>query len=457
MRKYIITALLCVCQVAVAGQADEEKRLQQKYPAYRGLEEGYYHAGEAALDAWQDWKWGLRVHWGLYTLFGAGTESWVLVRPENTPEWRKNYFASYQQFNPVDFDPDEWMRVMERAGMKYFTVTTKHRERFCLWPTKTLQKGFRKTGDGKYEDVVDHYSIAETPYRRDILAQVAKAGRAHGVGVCFYYSHIDWHDWDFAWDKRNCWYSPEFTKESDPKRWAAFIQKEREQITELLTNYGPLGTLELDMGWLREARQDAYEVAKLARKLQPHVFLRNSGVGSYGDFSTPQGTIPEDPSQIRLPWQVIYPAGTGFSYKPNNQYRSKDWILESLIDVVAKGGNFQIGFGPYPKGRLPQEMIERVSYVGDCLRINGESIYATPSYFRYHEGNDLRFTRSKDKKFVYVISLKWPGQALKTSLVKAKPGSSVRMLGLKRDLKWSQDANVQASLRIQDRIGGLEP
>jgi alpha-L-fucosidase len=136
---------------------------------------------------------------------------------------------------------------------------------------------------------------------------------------------------------------------------------------------------------------------------------------------------------------VIYPGGTNFSFRKNDTHKPREWVLESLIDIVAKGGNFQVGFGPDPRGRWPQEMIDRVTYVGDWLRVNGECIYATRPYLRYHEGTDLRFTRTKDKRLVYVISLKWPGQTLTTKLVKAREGSPVRMLGLDQDLKWRQD------------------
>ena len=452
MRKLIlwlaIAGILCVSSLAraedpaLAGKPATEKQeqeLRDLYANYRQADPGYRHAGPEAVERWMDWKWGLRIHWGLYCMFNGG-ESWILVNPPKSRDWQLNYYASYQQFNPAGFDADEWMRIMQRAGMKYFSFTSKHHEGFCMWPTKTLQKGFRKKADGSYEEVTDHYSIAETPFKRDILGEIVKAGRAHGLGVSLYYSHIDWHDADFAWDNRNLWYDAKFTKESDPQRWAAFIQKERDQITELLTSYGPIDTLCLDINWPKEAQQDCFDVARLARKLQPKIMLRNRGIGDYGDYETPKGTIPEDPNNIKRPWQVIYPCGTGFSYKKNDKYKSREWVLESLIDIVAKGGNFQVGFGPDPNGKWPPEMIDRVSYVGDWLKVNGECIYATRPYLRYHEGTDLRFTRSKDKKFVYIISLRWPGETLTTRLVKPREGSKIRMLGLDQDLKWHADA-----------------
>jgi alpha-L-fucosidase len=435
---------------------DDEKALQERYPSYRKVDANYRHAGPEAVDRWMDWKWGLRIHWGLYTMFDGG-ESWILVRPQPKPrDWQLNYYASYQQFNPAGFNADEWMQIMQRAGMKYFSFTSKHHEGFCMWPTKTLQKGFRKTADGKYEEVVDHYSIAETPFKRDIIKELVESGRGHGLGVSLYYSHIDWHDSDFAWDTRNLFYDPNFNKQSDPKRWAAFIQKERDQITELLTWYGPIDTLCLDTGgtnWPKDAQEDCYDVARMARKLQPNIMLRNRGIDDYGDYETPEGTIPEDPSRVRRPWQVIYPCGTGFSYKKNDTYKPKEWVLESLIDIVAKGGNFQVGFGPDPNGKWPQEMIDRVGYVGDWLKLNGEAIYCTRPYMRYREGTDLRFTRTKDRKYVYIISLKWPGETLTSKLVKAKEGSAIRLIGFNEDLKWRREGDslsIEMPKALQD-------
>jgi alpha-L-fucosidase len=438
--------------------AEAEQVLRRAYPSYRNADPDYRHAGPEALDRWMDWKWGLRIHWGLYCMYEGRDASWVIQEHLNDKQWQKNYYASYQEFNPVKFDADQWMQIMKRAGMKYFSFTSKHHEGFCMWPTKTLQRGLRKKADGSFEAVTDHFSIAETPFRRDIVGELVKAGRAHGLGVSLYYSHIDWHDWDFGWDKCNLWYDGKFRKPvDDPSRWAAFIQKERDQISELLTWYGPIDTLCLDIAWPREAQHDAYDVAKLARRLQPNIMLRNRGIGDYGDYETPEGKIPEDPSRVKRPWQVIYPCGSGFSYKSHDHYKSKEWVLESLIDIVAKGGNFQVGFGPRPDGTWPSEMTERLAYVGDWLKVNGECIYATRPFRRWHEGKEVRFTRSKDGRYVYAICLKWPGAMFRSQLVAPKPGSAVRMLGADQDLKWRCSDQEGLVVEIPESLAAHKP
>lgn len=437
--------------------AKSEKALQEKYPSYRKVDPDYRHAGPEALDRWMDWKWGLRIHWGLYCMVDDGHESWVITRHLKDKEWQKKYYTMYQDFNPTGFDADEWMKIIERAGMKYFSFTSKHHEGFCLWPTKTTQRGFRRNPDGGYTEVVNNFSIMDTPFKRDIIGELVKAGRAHGLGVSLYYSHIDWHDWDFGWDHSNYWYDPKFTKKSDPARWAAFIQKERDQIAELLTEYGPIDTLCLDIQWPNEAREDADGVAKLARRLQPNILLRNRGIEDYGDYETPERVIPEDPRKVNRPWQVIYPCGDGFSYKKNDHYKPREWVLASLIDIVAKGGNFQVGFGPDPNGRWPQEMIDRVAYVGDWLKVNGECIYATRPWNRWHEGKDIRFTRSKDGKYVYAISLKWPGSRLTLGSIKPREGSKIVMLGVKQPMAWRMDEKdglvIDIPESLQDEAG----
>jgi alpha-L-fucosidase len=142
---------------------------------------------------------------------------------------------------------------------------------------------------------------------------------------------------------------------------------------------------------------------------------------------------------------VIYPLGGTFSYQPDgSKYKPGSWILSNLVDIVAKGGNFQVAIGPDRSGRFHPEAVKRLEYVGDWLATNGEAIYNTRPWTHWKEGADLRFTRSKDGKYVYAISLKWPGKTLELKSVRPREGSQVTMLGVKAPLPWRLDGGGTA-------------
>lgn len=408
----------------------------------RTVDPDYHYAPQSAIEALKDLKFGIRIHWGLYSMIGSH-ESWGLAGANR--EFWNIYNVLYQLFDPTDFNPDSWMELFERSGIKFFTFTTKHHDGFSLWPTKTRQESIALTpaafnhGCEHTRTVANTYSIMDSPYKKDIVGLLVEAARRKNIKIGLYYSHVDWHDPAFAWDPFNCHYDPKFTRESDPKRWQMFIDHEREQVRELLTNYGRIDALDFDIGWPQAAAADIAGVAKMARKLQPDVIMRGRGIGAYGDYYTPEREIPGGPS--RGFWKVIYPCGTAFSYIPDDHYHPPEWVLESLITVCAKGGNFEVGFGPMANGRWAPEAVERLEYVGKWLKVNGEAIYNTRPRKIFHEGKDLWFTSSKDGRSVYAISLKWPGNELAIRSVTPVPNSRVYLLGAQQPLKWRQQGN----------------
>jgi alpha-L-fucosidase len=409
----------------------------------RTVDPDYQHAPQSAIEALKDLKFGIRIHWGLYSMIGSH-ESWGLAGANR--EFWNIYNVLYQLFNPTDFNPDLWMELFERSGIKFFTFTTKHHDGFCLWPTKTRQQSIALTPDAfnhgceHTRTVTNTYSITDGPYQKDIVGALVEAARRKNIKIGLYYSHVDWHDPAFAWDPFNCHYDPKFTKDSDPKRWQMFIDHEREQVRELMTNYGKIDALDFDIGWPRAAAADIADVAKMARKMQPDVIMRGRGIGAYGDYYTPEREIPGGPS--RGFWKVIYPCGTSFSYIPDDRYHPAEWVLESLITVCAKGGNFEVGFGPMANGRWAPEAVERLEYVGEWLKVNGEAIYNTRPRKTFHEGKDLWFTSSKDGRTVYAINLKWPGNQLAIRSVHPVRGSQVYLLGAQQPLKWRQQGDT---------------
>jgi len=434
-----------------------DRRLMQRGWA-TSVDPSYQHAPQSSIDAFKDRKFGIRIHWGLYCMIGSDA-SWALAGADK--RFWDYYNVLYQFFNPTDFNADAWANMFQRAGLKYFTLTTKHHDGFSLWPTKTTQAsirltpaGFSRGGVENYEKVVHNYSIMDGPYRKDIVGSLVEAGRKKGLGVGLYYSHVDWHDPAFAWDPFSRYYDPHFTKESDPQRWQTFIDHEREQVHELMSNYGKIDYLDFDIGWPELAAKDIAEITMMVRKQQPEVIIRGRGIGAYGDYYTPERTVPEGPSQGV--WKVIYPCGTAFSYRPNDIYHPAEWILENLIGITAKGGNFEVGFGPMPNGQWPSETVERLEYVGDWLQVNGEAIYDTRPRKAYREGTDVWFTRSKTENVVYAIRMGWPGQTFTVNSVRPVQGSKVFMLGVKKALNWRQE-NGALVIEIPSAVADNKP
>ena len=426
------------------NQALDREAMQRGW--LTSVDPSYHHAPQAAVEAFKDLKFGIRIHWGLYSLIGSDA-SWALAGADKRfLDW---YNVLYQFFNPTDFDANAWMDLFQRGGVKYFTFTTKHHDGFCLWPTKTTQESIRLTPRGYgpggveyYERVIQNYSIMDGPYKKDIVGSLINAGRKKGLGIGLYYSHVDWHDPAFAWDPFNQAYDPHFTEESDPQRWQTFIDHEREQVRELMTNYGKIDFLDFDIGWPKAAAQDMADITMMVRKLQPGIIIRGRGIGAYGDYYTPEREVPGGPSPGV--WKVIYPCGAAFSYRPNDLYKPAEWILDNLIGITAKGGNFEVGFGPMPSGQWPSEMVERLEYVGNRLRVNGEAIYNTRPCKVFREGTNVWFTSSKTGDAVYTISIGWPGQEFTTKSIRPVPESKVSMLGVEKPLDWRQAGGALA-------------
>lgn len=408
------------------------------------VEPGYHNAPPEAVEAWKDRKFGMRIVWGPYSVLGLDA-SWPLQG--SSKEFRDIHSTLYEVFNPTDFDAEEWAQLAERAGMKYFVFTTRHCDGFSMFDTKTMVDSIRRlpsnksaSGIGATENCRIHFSMMDTPYPHDITASVVQAFRKKSMGVGLYYSWWDWHDPDCRSDKRNMFYDPNSTGQLDAQRWQRFMERTREQLRELCTNYGELFEISFDCSLPQSVWPETVKAVELARTLQPSTLFRERGIGPYGDFTTPEHWVPPDPLKkpVGMPWEAIESIGTRWAYQPNDRYKSKEWLLGTLIDVVAKGGNFMPGVSPMANGRFPKETIERLEYVGAWLRGNGEAIYGTRPWNVFKEGDDLRFTQSRDGKYLYAIALKWPGKTFAIRSARAVAGSRIEMLGTRHNLQWHQ-------------------
>lgn len=421
----------------------------------RNPEPNYHHASEVAYKAFRDMKYGVRIHWGLYTMVPGARESWTFLGM--TDAERQAYLDLSRKWDPQGFNAEQWMQFFDRAGFRCFTITTKHHEGFSLFDTKTHvhQRPNYTTPTGiEIEDCNVAYSVMETPFKRDIVKELCDAAHRHNIKIDLYFSHSDWYDADFRPYGRH----PLQVDASDAKSLeerqhrpakifpqptaeevARMMARHRQQLRELLTNYGKIDMVCLDIQLGASVWPQLREEIKELRKIQPDVMFRNRGIGNYGDYYTPERVVPGDKPASPMPWMVIYPLGTNFSYEADAaKHKGAKWVVENLVDTVAKGGNFMVGIGPDANGTFHPTAIAQLEEVGAWLKVNGEGVFGTherPGQL-WKEGNDIRFTQADDNKHVFAFFLKRPTGSVTLKSVTPATHSKVTLLGRAGDLSW---------------------
>jgi alpha-L-fucosidase len=438
------------------------------------IDSGYHHPSTATIEAFRDIKFGVRIHWGLYSITEQGGESWPFLKLSN--EEKQAYQELYKTWNPTGFNAEEWMKLFSDNGVKMFAITTMHHEGFSMFDTKARVKkrvNWIAPGGPALEDCDLAYSIMETPFHRDIIKELCDAGHKYGLKIDLYFSHPDWYNADFRPYNYHPLQIPDVKEHPElygnavrepyiivpnptPDEEARMMAYHREQLTELLTNYGNIDMICLDQWLGKKVWPQMRQEMKDFRMIQPEVMFRARGIGNYGDYYTPEGFIPGSRENTDMPWFVIYPYGKSFSYIKNDDYKGVAWIINNLTDIVAKGGNFMLGIGPDAAGRFDPLVIKAIKETGTWLKVNGEAIYATRPLESnlWKEGDNIRYTRTKDKQTIYAISRVWPGQLLKLKSVEPENGSEIYMLGWAQPLKWKyiQATGLEISLpsELQD-------
>ena len=439
---------------------------------------GYHNAPASAYEAFQDMKFGARIHWGIYSNWNRGAESWPFL--DMSVADRQRYNSLYKTWNPVGFNADAWMDIFAESGMKMFAFTSKHHEGFSMFDTRTRVKNranWTAPGGPRIESCDLAYSIMETPFRRDVVKELCDAAHKRDIKIDLYFSHPDWYDADFrpyvvhplqvpssaklmtARDlarTRNTYHGhPVIVPDPTDSEVARMMQRHRAQLVELLTNYGTIDMMCLDM-WLGPKVWPQLRATILElRKIQPNVMLRDRGIGDYGDYFTPERAVPASKVGSDRPWLSIDPLGTDFSYEADGaKYKGTAWIVKLLIDTVAKGGGLQIGVGPSAMGEFHPEAVRQMKAAGAWLRANGEAIYATRPREGddWSEGESVRYTRSKDHRFVYAILTTWPGAQVVLKSVQPKVNSAVRLLGSDATLQWRFDADRGTTITFPENL-----
>ena len=466
MKKLTSTLLLLASMACSQGGAPAQDQAGpgQALQAQVGPSEAYVPPTDPLvqekLETWQDLKFGLLMHWGLYAQLGI-VESWALCSEDQSfqdrggvpyEEFKAMYFGLIREFNPERFDPEPWARAARDAGMKYVVFTTKHHDGFSMWDTK--QTDFRITGP-------------ESPFRNhprsDVAGEIFDAFRAEGLWTGAYFSKADWHHPDY-WSP--LWATPNRNNNYDtgkyPEKWQSFRDFTYNQVEELMTTLGPMDILWLDGGWVRpdstindEVRSWGFDIARweqdidmprivgMARKHQPGLIVVDRTVhGPFEDYRTPEQHVP--PGGLPFPWETNLTMTQSWGHNFNARYKSSKELIHTLVDVVAKGGNFLLNVAPTPDGAFEDEAYARLAEIGEWMEVNGEGVYSTRPFITYEEGNHVRFTQTKDGSVVFAFALEWPGggltvKSLGSGTVELGEESDVTLLGYEGSLNWEQD------------------
>ncbi len=346
-------------------------------------------------------RFGLFIHWGLYAL--PARHEWVRHNEQITNEEYEKYF---KHFDPDLYNPTLWAQTAARAGMKYFVVTTKHHEGFCLW-------------DSKLTD----YKALNTPAGRDVLTPMIKAFRRENLRVGLYHSLLDWHHPDYVIDPHfgPLRAHPDREKLNRGRRQKKYAEYLHGQVRELLTQFGPVDILWFDFSYPKpdgsgKGREDwqSEKLLRLVRRLQPKVILNDRlDLPDAWDVKTPEMIQPSEWMKVDgkpVVWEACQTFSNSWGYhRDEGSWRSTEELIRTLIDCVSKGGNLLLNVGPTGRGEFDERTMARLNGIGEWMKRHSRSIYGcTQAPEEFACPKNCALTYNPEKKRLYVHVLAWP-------------------------------------------------
>lgn len=322
---------LCCCVVVICTLACHQHRAHAQAPE----DKPYLRASDEDLEWWREARFGLFIHWGPVSL--RGTEiGWSRGTQIPTDE----YDSLYKQFNPVDFNADEWVALAKAAGMRYLVFTSKHHDGFSMFDT-----------------ALSDYKITNSPFGRDVVGELAAACQRAGLRLGFYYSPPDWHHPDY--------------RTANHGRYVEYLHG---QLREICSNYGKIDIIWFDGLDGTAAEWDSERLLEMIRSLQPGVLINNRA-GLPADFDTPEQTIGR--YQVDRPWESCITMGQQWAWRPNDVIKSFNECIATLVRCAGGDGNLLFNVGPMPNGEIEHRQQVRLRQMGAWLSRYGESIYGT--------------------------------------------------------------------------------
>jgi len=364
----------------------------------------FLNADKQDIQQWREMKFGLFIHWGPVSLKGTeigwsrGGERRGRSGKGQIPA--EEYDNLYKQFNPVKFDADEWVQVAKDAGMKYLVFTSKHHDGFSMFDSKLTE-----------------YKITKSPFKRDVVRDLADACHKAGLRLGFYYSPVDW-------------YHPDYRTENH----AHYIEFLHGQIRELCTNYGKLDIMWFDSLGGSAKDWDSENLFRMIRRLQPHIIINNRA-GLPADHDTPEQRIGK--FQTDRPWETCMTICRQWAWKPNDLMKSEKQCIQTLVKTVGGDGNLLFNVGPMPDGRIEPRQVDRLREMGQWLKKYGQSIYGTRGG-PFKTGSWGASTH-KDKT-IYIHVFNWDGDTLTLPPIPKKIIASSVLTGGTATVKQNKEA-----------------